>query len=257
LSKKDDDYMPEVSAPAATPCRVIVVDDHPLLRAALGSLVAEHSGLEVAAEAANGREALESCRRVKPELVLMDVSMPGMDGLEATRTIKRELPRTIVLVLSTYGDPDLLAEALEAGAAGYILKTATPQKIVGAIQGALNGESPLDQGLATGLNLRLIEEARKDGRSPLDPGGSPDGNGVALPLPASLTRREVEVLRLVARGHTNTQIARSLLVSVSTTKKHVQRIMSKLEVSTRTQAAVKASYLGLLNNRELNNREER
>jgi DNA-binding NarL/FixJ family response regulator len=257
LSKKEDNYVPEVSAHAATPCRVIVADDHSLLRAALGSLVEEHSGLEVAAEAADGREALESCRRIKPELVLMDVGMPGMDGLEATRAIKREFPHTVVLVLSTYGDPDLLAEALEAGAAGFLLKTGPTQKIVGAIQEALNGESPLDQGLATGLNLRLIEEARKDGRSPRDPGRSPDGYGVALPLPASLTRREVEVLRLMAQGHTNTQIARSLLVSVSTIKKHMQRIISKLEVSTRTQAAVKASYLGLLNNRELNNREER
>lgn len=257
MSKKEDNYVPEVSAHAATPSRVIVADDHSLLRAALGSLVEEYPDLEVAAEAADGREALESCRRVKPELVLMDVGMPGMDGLEATRAIKREFPHTVVLVLSTYGDPDLLAEALEAGAAGFLLKTGPTQKIVGAIQEALNGESPLDQGLATGLNLRLIEEARKDGRSPLDPGGSPDEDSVALPLPASLTRREVEVLRLVAQGHTNTQIARSLLVSVSTIKKYLQRIISKLEVSTRTQAAVKASYLGLLNNRELNNREER
>jgi DNA-binding NarL/FixJ family response regulator len=254
LGKKEDDHVPEVSAHATTPRRVIVADDHPLLREALGGLVADHLGLEVFAEAADGREALECCRRVRPELVLMDVSMPGMDGLEATRAIKRELPRTVVLVLSAYGDPDLLAEALEAGAAGYILKTATTQQLVGAIQGALHGESPLDQGLATELNLRLIEEARKEARSPPgssgDPGGSLDEHRVAVPRPASLTRREAEVLRLVARGHTNSQIAKSLLVSVSTIKKHVQRVISKLEVSTRTEAAVKASYLGLLNNTE-------
>jgi DNA-binding NarL/FixJ family response regulator len=237
-----------VSAHATAPPRIIVADDHPLLRAALRTLVREHLGLEVAAEASDGREAVECCRRCKPDLVLMDVRMPQVDGLEATRAIKRELPRTAVLVLSAYGDADLLAEALEAGAAGYVLKTAPAQQISGAIQEVLDGKSPLDQKLATGLGPRLIEEARKDTYAPRGPGGSPDEESVAVLFPVPLTPREVEVLRLVAQGYTNSQIAQRAMVGVSTIKKHVQRIITKLDVSTRTQAAVKATHLGLLNN---------
>ena len=111
-----------------TPSRAIVADNHPLFRAALVTLLREHCGLEVVAEAADGQEALECCRRFRPDLVVMNVRLPEVDALETTRTIRQEFPRTIVLVLNGYGDPDILADALEAGAAGYILKSASPDR---------------------------------------------------------------------------------------------------------------------------------
>ena len=219
------------------PSRIIVADAQHLFRVALANLLKEHSGWEVVAEAADGREALMYCRRFRPDLVIMDVRMPEVDGLVVTRAIKREFPSTVVLMLCGYGDADLLEETLEAGASGFILKTSTPRQITDAVSQALEGATPLDQGLATGLLLRLISGARK---------GSISGSGSREPSSVTLTQREVEVLRLIAQGRTNRQIARSLFVSVSTTKKHVQRIFSKLEVSDRTQAAVKANVLGLL-----------
>jgi DNA-binding NarL/FixJ family response regulator len=206
--------------------------------------------LEVVAEAADGQEALECCRRFRPDLVVMDVRLPEVDGLEATRAIKQELPSTVVLVLNGFGDPDILADALEAGAAGYILKSATPQQITDAIRQALEGASPVDQEIATQLLLRLLDKRRREeSSSPLAPKGPASAAHAAAAPPMSLTRREVEVLQLVARGFTNSQIARSLFVSVSTVKKHVQRIIAKLGVSDRTQAAVKANGMGLLDDR--------
>jgi DNA-binding NarL/FixJ family response regulator len=230
--------------------RIVVADDHHLFRGALGALLKEHPGWEVVAEAADGQEAVECCRHFQPDLVVMDVRMPGVDGLEATRAIKRESPGTGVLVLNGYGHPDLLAEALEAGASGYVLKSATPNQISAAVEKALEGASPLDQEIANQLLLRLLKGPRKESSSPLAPKRPFGGDRAAAVLPASLTQREAEVLRLIARGHTNRQIARSLFVSVSTVKKHVRSIISKLGVSDRTQAAVKANGLGLLDDRE-------
>ncbi len=243
---------------APLPARIILADDHPLFRAALRHLLSRQgSTLELVAEANDGQEAMELCRRLEPDLVLMDVRMPRMDGLEATRQIKRELPRTIVLAMSASEDPDHLAEAIMAGAAGYVLKSASPQQITEAIKKALEGESSLDQGLAMELLVRLMEkeeepphnareqspEARSQQRR------SPEGEEehlLAVPSPLrSLSARELEVLQLLAQGLTNQQIAVKLLVSVSTVKKHVRQILSKLGVPDRTQAAVLALRLGL------------
>jgi DNA-binding NarL/FixJ family response regulator len=232
------------------PSRAIVADNHPLFRAALSSLLREHSGLEVVAEAADGREALDCCRRFKPDLVVMDVRMPEVDGLEATRAIKREHPHPVVLVLNGYGDPDVLVDALEAGAAGYIPKSATPQQISDAIQKALEGASlVVDQKTATQLLLCLLDKPRNEFSSLLAPKRPPSGEHAAAAPLMPLTQREVEVLRLIAWGYTNRQIAQSLFVSVSTVKKHVQRIIAKLGVSDRTHAAVKANGMGLLDDR--------
>jgi two-component system, NarL family, response regulator DegU len=207
--------------------------------------------LEVVAEAADGQEALECCRRYSPDLVVMDVRLPEVDARETTRTIRQKFPRTIVLVLNGYGDPDILADALEAGAAGYILKSASPRQITDAIGKVLEGESPVDQEIATEVLLRLLDKRRQEEpTSPLAPKDSAGGEHTAAdPPPALLTQREVDVLRLVGRGYTNGQIARSLFVSVSTVKKHVQRIIAKLRVADRTQAAVKANGMGLLDYR--------
>jgi DNA-binding NarL/FixJ family response regulator len=180
----------------------------------------------------------------------MDVRMSEVDGLETIRAIKSDSPSTVVLVLDGYGeDPILMAEALEAGASGYILKSATPQEITDAVSKALEGASPVDQDVATEVLLRLLGKPQMEPSSPLGPGRRHGGKPPPA-LPASLTPREVEVLRLISQGYTNRQIAHSLVISLSTVKKHVQRIITKLGVSTRTEAAVKASSLGLLGVRE-------
>lgn len=208
-----------------TASRIVVVDDHPLVREALVRTLDEQPDLETVAEATDGLEAVELCRRLQPELVLMDVAMPGMDGLEATRQVKEASPRTIVLVLTAMEDPVLLSEALKAGAAGYVLKRATTAEILAAIRKVLAGESPLDQEVATRLLMRLVEQEKPEKN------GSPKGEL----LPGSLSPRETEVLRLVAGGYTNQQIARRLLIGVSTVKKHVRSVISKLGVSDRTR----------------------
>jgi DNA-binding NarL/FixJ family response regulator len=216
--------------------RIVVADDHPLIRHALTTTIDEQPDLEIVAEATDGFEALELCRKFQPELVLMDVLMPRMDGLEATRQIKRESPRTIVLVLSAVEDPDYLSEALKAGASGYVQKDATTQETLEAVRKVLEGESSLDQELATQLLKRLME----------DPKPEPNGRAKGKALEVLLSAREREVLGLIARGYTNQQIARKLLISVSTVKKHVRNAICKLGVSDRTQAAVRAVELGVL-----------
>lgn len=228
--------MAQQSRPASFPLRIVVADDHPLIREALTRTIDEQPDLEAVAEATDGFEALELCRRFQPELVLMDVLMPRMDGLEATRHIKREFPRTSVLVLTAIEDPIYLSEALKAGAAGYVQKGSTTQETIGAVRKVLEGESSLDQEVATQLLKRLVEDPKPQ------PNGRPKGD---LP-PMLLSPREREVLGLVARGYTNQQIARKLLISVSTLKKHVRSVISRLGVSDRTQAAVRAFELGVL-----------
>src|SRR5918995_5485742 len=147
-----------------TPSRVVVVDDHPLMRCALRQIIGTQVDLEVVGEAADGQEAVELCRRLQPDLVLMDVRMPGMDGLEATRQIKRELPRTIVLVLTASDYPHDLSKALEAGAAGYILKTAPTTQTIDAVRMVLAGESPFDQEVSTRLLMQLGKQAPRNER---------------------------------------------------------------------------------------------
>ncbi len=185
--------------------------------------------LQVVGEAKDGQEALQMCRSLEPDLVLMDVRMPKCDGLEATRAIKEEMPKVSVVMVTMHENPDYLLEAIRAGAAGYILKDAEGERLVGAVRRTLNGESPLNEELAMRL-LRTL--ASQEERSP-------------RPAPPELTPQELEVLRLLALGQTNREIARNLLSSVSTVKSHVRSTISKLGVSDRTQAAVRAIQLGL------------
>jgi DNA-binding NarL/FixJ family response regulator len=229
--------------------RIVIADDHPLYRDALRQMLDRHPNLTVVAEAANGRDAVELCRRRQPELVLMDVRMPTMDGIAATRVIKQELPLTIVLMLTALEDPQLLSEALRAGAGGYVLKHAGREEVVAAIRRALSGELPIDSALSCELLRRLYTQTYQEEPTadPTDPTGSPVERRAQQehPLLASLTPREEEVLRLIARGQTNQQIANNLHVSLNTVKSHVRRLMTKLKVSDRTQAAVLAIEMGL------------
>ena len=216
--------------------RLVLADDHHILRRGFRSLLSQEPDLEVVGEASNGLQAIEICRRLRPDLILMDVRMPEMDGITATRRIKESQPGVGVLMVTMHENPDYLLEALDAGAAGYVLKDVPGDRLVSAVHRTLNGESPLNQELATLLLRRLANEKQHE------PHPSPR---LDLDHPAgALTPRETEVLALLTTGRTNQQIAQFLNISKGTAKVHVERIIRKLEVSDRTQAAVRAREMG-------------
>ncbi|CAA9451950.1 MAG: hypothetical protein AVDCRST_MAG01-01-4692 [uncultured Rubrobacteraceae bacterium] len=216
--------------------RLVVVDDHDLAREGIKDMLLDETDIEVVGEAANGREALLVCSRTRPDMLLMDVRMPEMDGLAATSEIKKRYPETSVLMVTMHENPDYLLEALKAGAAGYVLKDAPQEEVVGAVRRVREGESPLDPELSARLLRRLAAE-----------GGASSTRRVARQGPQNqLTPRELEVLGLMKLGYTNRQIAGKLVISLGTAKNHVEHIISKLESSDRTQAVVKALELGVL-----------
>jgi DNA-binding NarL/FixJ family response regulator len=219
----------EETSMEATPsqvARLLIADDHALVREGLRTMLSGEDGIEVIAEANDGRQALTLCRELRPHLVLMDVRMPVMDGLEATRKIKQEMPKTSVMMVTMHENPDYLFEAVKAGAAGYVLKEASGERLLSAVRRTLEGESPLDQELAMRLLKRLARESRSEGGSggtsreppedapeeaegegdePLTthpvatrPGAHQAGSGGAAQI-ESLTPREVEVLKLLSQ----------------------------------------------------------
>ena len=217
------------------PTRLVVVDDHEMARSALKNMLLDEPDIEVVGEAANGREALLICSGLRPDLVMMDVRMPEMDGLAATREVKNRYPKTGVLMLTMHENQDYLLEALRAGAAGYVLKDALREEIVSAVRAVMRGEFPLDQQLASRLLQRLandnaLRRKRTSAPSPLQP----------------LSQRELEVLNLLKLGMTNRQIAGELVISMGTVKNHVEHLINKLGVSDRTQAVVRALELDLI-----------
>src|SRR4051794_19412871 len=217
--------------PETTPdiARLVIVDDHEIARAGLRTMLATEPSWRVVGDATNGTEGIALCRRLLPDLVLMDVRMPDTDGIAATRAITAELPDTRVIITTMYEDPDYLQQALEAGAVGYVLKDATRQVLVDAVRQALRGAFPLHQDLAAQLRRRPRGAAARPAR----------------PSHEHLTPRELDVLRLLTQGLTNRQIAERLYLSVGTVKLHVERILAKLDVTDRTQAAARAVELGL------------
>jgi len=234
-----------LSSRAGGPYRVVIADDHPLFRDALRQMIDEQPDLEVVGEARDGQEALVFCCRLRPELVLMDVKMPRLDGLAAARAIKRESPHTAVLILSAFFTPYYLSEAIKAGAVGYVLKYEEREQIIEAVRKVLGGEISLNQELAMRLLRRLLDEAPKHE----SPTPAHELSTEVRPVPAPLemlTPRELEVLRMLVSGRTNQEISYTLFIGVSTVKKHVGQIIAKLGVSTRTEAAVKAIDLGVL-----------
>lgn len=230
----------------SSPKRLLIADDHALVREGMRAMLASEQNLEVVGEAENGREALELCRELRPDLILMDVRMPEMDGLAATRKIKGEYPETRILILTTHESPEYLMDAIRAGAAGYVLKDSTKQRLLDAVRRVISGESPVNQELA----MQAIQHLTNENRRYAEPLPEPPEKWREETLTEPLTDREIEVLRLLALGKTNRQVAKELLISLSTVKTHVQRLNIKLGVSDRTQAAVRAAELGLLPNQE-------
>ncbi len=206
------------------PIRLLVVDDHEVVRQGLRTFLDVDSDLEIVGEAPDGWQAVELARRLTPDVVLMDLLMPGTDGISATATIRRELPASQVVALTGYLSDHLITEALRAGAVGYLLKDASPEQLRGAVRAAAAGQVQLSPPAAA----RLVRDA--------DPPGDP----------SQLTAREGEVLTLLARGRSNQQIARELFIGEQTVKTHVSSILAKLGVHSRTQAALHAMRSGLV-----------
>jgi DNA-binding NarL/FixJ family response regulator len=200
--------------------RVLIADDHALLRDGVRALLKLAEDLEVVGEAADGQQAVEACRRLAPDLVLMDVAMPGLGGLEATVQIRREDPRVKVLVLTQYQDREYVARFLKAGASGYVLKKAAAGELLSAIRAAHRGGLVLDPQVARGVVGDALRAAVEDAeRDPYE----------------SLTDREKQVLKLVAEGRSNKEVAEVLGTSVKTAMSHREHVMGKLGLHTRTE----------------------
>ena len=215
------------------PIRILLVDDQALFREALRTLLSAQPDLEVVGEAANGEEALVAAVRLRPGVVLMDLRMPLLDGVAATRRLQALAPACKVIVLTTFDDDEYVFEGLRAGAVGYLLKDTPSAKLIEAIRVAARGESFLQPSIAA----KVVAEFARLSRRPAAP---------SEPLAEPLSERELEILRLVARGDSNRAIAAALVIAEGTVKNHVTSILSQLQVQDRTQAALKARDLGLL-----------
>lgn len=214
--------------PGADPVRLLVADDHPVYRAGLAALLERDPAIELVGQAADGTEAVEMAAALMPDVILMDVSMPGMGGIEATRVITTASPHVTVLMLTMVRDDNSLFAALRAGARGYLLKEADSTEVSRAVLAAASGEAVFGGAIAARL-LTFFAEA--------------DSYGPAL-FPA-LSDREREILDLVARGHNNAKIAAELWLSQKTVRNHVYNIVTKLQVADRAEAIIRARDAGL------------
>jgi len=219
---------------SAPPIRVLIADDQRVVREGLVMLVGLIEGVEIVGTACDGIQAVEGARAGTPDVVLMDLRMPRMEGAEATRQIRAALPDTQVLVLTTYADDESLFPALRAGARGYLTKDASGEEIEQAIRALVAGQTHLDPS----VQQRLVAAALDSPPGP-GPGAQPQL------LPDDLTQREAEVLKLIAAGFSNTEIAESLVVSAATVKTHVNRIFYKTGSRDRAQAVVYAHRHGI------------
>jgi DNA-binding NarL/FixJ family response regulator len=198
------------------PIRVMLVDDHPLVRSGLERLLAAEEDLVVVASVEGGREAIDLCVEAAPDVILMDISMPGMDGVAATREVLRRRPDSTIVMLTSYADDDMVLAAIDAGASGYLLKDAEPEELVRALRAAARGEAPLAPRAARALLASRRSPATAD----------------------TLTPRESEVLDLVGEGLPNKQIARRLGISEKTVKAHLTSVFQRIGVMSRTEAAL-------------------
>jgi len=215
------------------PITILLVDDQPLFREGLRTLLSVQPDLKVVGEAGDGEEAIKLCRTLKPAVVLMDLQMPMLDGVEATRRLHHEQPDSRVIVLTTFDDDEMVFDGLRAGALGYLLKDAPSEKLAEAIRAAARGESFLQPSIAAKV---VAEFAR------LTTKRSPPAQALIEPL----SDREQEILALIATGATNREIGNQLFLAEGTVKNHVTNVLGKLGVRDRTQAALKAREMGLI-----------
>lgn len=209
--------------------KVIICDDQDIVRDGLELLLKLESDIEIVGIAADGAEAVEMAEKEKPDLVLMDLKMPVMNGVDATREIKAKCPGVKILVLTTYGTDEWVFDAIRAGASGYLLKDAPREGVLGAIRGTIEGKTYVDPSVAG----RILGEISSSKKKP------------ATLITSKLTEREAEVLTLLAKGLSNDDIAKQLFLSEGTVRNHISSIVAKLGVSDRTQAALMAVQHGL------------
>ncbi|MBN1451653.1 MAG: response regulator transcription factor [Anaerolineales bacterium] len=207
--------------------RVYITDDHPVVRRGIKQLLQTEEGIDVVGEATNGLEAIADMEKLKPDIVLMDLVMPVMDGIEATLQIKARHPEIQILVLTSFATDDKVFPAIKAGALGYLIKDTGPEELVLAIRQVHHGQLTLHPSIAQKLLKELILTSEQP------------------PSPDPLTEREIEVVKLIARGLSNQEIADTLVVSVTTVYTHISRILDKLHLASRTQAALYALREGL------------
>lgn len=212
--------------------RILLADDHAVLRAGLRALLAAQSDLEVVGEATDGAEAIRQTQALRPDVVVMDIGMPGVSGIDATARIKRDLPTVKVLILSMHDDRGYLRQVLRAGASGYVLKKAADTELLAAIRAAARGDIFLDPALAKALVEEVVEPRSAVGETP------------------ALSDREREVLRLIAHGHTNQEVADRLCISVKSVETYKARLMEKLGLKGRAELVRYALQHGLLKDTE-------
>ncbi|MGW3417582.1 response regulator [Streptomyces phaeochromogenes] len=218
----------------APPVRVLVVDDQRLIRDGIASLLAIRPGIAVVGTAVDGRDAVAKTLELGPDVVLMDVRMPEMDGIEAVAVLRGRAPECRVVMLTTFEDEEYVVQALRAGAHGYLLKDLPAEELAHAVRLAHAGVTQLDSSVARHLTASLPAPTPAPTASP------------SRTVAAVLSPRETDILRLVAQGHTNREIAARLYLSEGTVKNHVSRILTRLALRDRTQAALRARDLGLL-----------
>lgn len=216
--------------------RVFLVDDHVLFRKGIAALIEARPDMKILGEAGDGLEAIARARELRPDVILMDIGLPGCSGLEATRVIRQELPETHVVILTVSDDDHDLFEAIKAGAEGYLLKDAEPEELYGVLEALQRGEVRISGPMASRI---LSEFAKPAARPPEDEKRDPD-----------LTPREVEVLRELVRGSTNKEIAAALDIAENTVKIHLRNILEKLHLKNRTQAVVYAMRKGLVSSQD-------
>ena len=210
------------------PIRLFIADDHAIIRKGIRAMLETVPDIELVGEAVNGREAVSGVEKLRPDVILMDLVMPDMDGIEAIRRIKAQQPKACILVLTTFAGEDKIFPAIKAGALGYHLKDASPEELVQAIRQVYRGQPSLHPIIARKVLQELAGPAAE-----------------RPPTPEPLTQREVEVLQLVAQGLDNQEIADKLVISEATVRTHVSNILGKLQLASRTQAALYALREGL------------
>ncbi|HOG47416.1 MAG TPA: response regulator transcription factor [Anaerolineae bacterium] len=216
----------------AAPVRVLLVDDHKIFRRGLAKLIEPMGDIQVVGEAGDGREALEQARALRPDLILMDIQMPGWDGLKATRLIKEEMPEIKIVMLTISDEDDDLFEAIKGGAEGYLLKNIDPEALFAMLRGMSQGEAPVSRLTAA----RILDEFARLARSQAPTSGQQE----------SLSQRETEVLELVVQGMMNKEIGAQLFITENTVKNHLRNILAKLHLQNRAQAAAYALREGLV-----------